>query len=203
MIRRFTVILYAGIVLAACSHRPDTADTVYAELRSVDKLTLASMAISKMATVEDIAFDEASGLRQTADAVLASLKIGDRVAAYSYKTYLRAYIDMSALQPADIRVDESGHSITVDLPAIRTEFAGRDPGLREDHYRVTGLRSSINAGERARIKERMNTRLKAEVESSDTFRNILVERAEAKARRYFESLLAADGYIVHVNFKNK
>ncbi|MDE6334658.1 MAG: DUF4230 domain-containing protein, partial [Muribaculaceae bacterium] len=185
------------------SHRLDTAEAVYSELRSVDKLTLASMSISKMATVEDIAFDEASGLRQTADAVLASLKIGDRVAAYSYNTYLIAYIDMSALRADDIHVDKSRHSITVELPPIHTEFAGRDPGMREDHYRVTGLRSSINADERARIKERMNTRLKTEVESSDTFRNILVERAEAKARRYFESLLAADGYIVHVNFKNK
>lgn len=202
MIRPCILILAIAALLASCAHRPDAADAVYGELRSVDKLTLASMAISKMATVDDMTFDEARGLRQTADAVLSSFKIGDRVAAYSYNTYLRAYIDMSALQPGDIHIDRDARRITVDLPAIRTEFAGRDPGLREEHYRVTGLRSSINADERARIKERMNTRLKAEVEADNTFRDILVQRAQAKARRYFSDLLATDGYTVTVNFKN-
>lgn len=195
------MILSVVAVVSSCSHRPDTAEAVYSELRSVDKLTLASMSISKMATVDDITIDEAKGLRQTADAVLSSLKIGDRVAAYSYNTYLIAYIDMSALRADDIHVDKSRHSITVELPPIHTEFAGRDPGMREEHYRVTGLRSSINADERARIKERMNTRLKTEVESSDTFRDMIVTKAQANAKRYFESLLAADGYTVHVNFR--
>ena len=191
-----------ALMLGACAKGPDRGETFYTELRSVDKLVLASMTITKMATVDDMTLAEAKGLKQTADALLSTVKIGDRVAAYSYDTYLRAYVDMSALTPEDITVDEQARRVTINLPAIKTEFAGRDMGMREDHYRITGLRSDIDARERAAIKERMNRHLKEEVEQKDTFRAIVVEQAQNKARRYFESLLAPAGYTAVINFKN-
>ena len=194
------LFITATALMAACSQAPDPDAEVYSELRSVDKLTLASMTISKMATVDDMRPNDARGIRQTADALLSSFKIGDRVAAYSYNTYMKAYIDMADLRPDDVHVDEAARRITVTLPPIITELAGRDPGFREEHYRVTGLRSSIDADERARIKERMNSQLKAEVEASPAFRAMIVERAQAKARQYFASLLARDGYTVVINF---
>ena len=191
-----------ALMLGACAKTPDRGETFYTELRSVDKLVLASMTITKMATVDDMTLAEAKGLKQTADALLSTVKIGDRVAAYSYDTYLRAYVDMSALTPEDITVDEPARRVTINLPAVKTEFAGRDMGMREDHYRITGLRSDIDARERAAIKERMNRHLKEEVEQKDTFRAIVVEQAQNKARRYFESLLAPAGYTAVINFKN-
>ncbi|MDO4319541.1 MAG: DUF4230 domain-containing protein [Bacteroidales bacterium] len=202
MMKRLLYAAVIAIVAGACTKAPDSGAIFYTELRSVDKLVLASMTITKMATIDDIRLSEAKGIKQTADALLSKLKIGDRVAAYSYDTYLRAYIDMSELRPDDIRVDEATKCVTINLPAVRTEFAGREPGMREDHYRVTGLRSAVDARERADLKERMNTHLKQEVEEKDTFSAALMDRAKDKARRYFESLLAPAGYSAVVTFKN-
>lgn len=73
--------------------------------------------------------------------------------------------------------------------------------IREDHYRVTGMRSDIDARERAVIKEQMNTVLKAEVEEKPEFRNRLIGQAKTKASAYFSSLLGRDGYNVNVKFR--
>ena len=200
--KRIILPALCALMLGACAKTEDPATTFYTELRSVDKLVLASMTITKMATVDDMSVGEAKGLKQTADALLSKVKIGDRVAAYSYDTYLRAYIDMSALTPEDIIVDEASKRITINLPAVKTEFAGRDLGLREDHYRVTGMRSDVDARERAKIKERMNAHLKQEVEQKDNFRSVVEQKARTKATRYFESLVAPSGCTAVVKFKN-
>lgn len=200
---KHTLLLFSlALVMALGGCRKENAATVfYSELHSVDKLVFASMAISKMATIDDIKLEDAQGVKQATDALLSALKIGNRKAAYSYDTYMRAYIDLSTLTPDDVVVDENDKTVKVWLPAVQTELAGRDLGLREDHYRVTGLRSNINAKERADIKERMNAHLKNEVERDDTFRKILTEQAQNKARRYFEGLFAGSGYTPIIKFK--
>ena len=91
--------------------------------------------------------------------------------------------------------------MTIALPPVETEYMGRDVTIREDHYRVTGLRSDIDQDERARIKEAMNASLKAEVEANPEFRQKLEQQARAKARAYFTSIAAADGYKANIIFK--
>lgn len=194
-------LLAAAALLAACSREESPGKVLYSELKSVNKIVLAQMTISKMATIDDLDLAKAEGLRQTGEALLDAVKIGNRKAAYSYNTYLRAYIDMSELTPDDIDIDPSSKTITISLPAIQTEFAGRDPAIREDHYRVTWLRSEINPGERAEMKEKMNTALKKEVEGNSAFKRRVIETARAKGEAYFRSLAALDGYSVTVNFK--
>jgi len=179
----------------------NSVSSYLSEVKSVNKLVLAQMTISKMATIDDIDLANADGLKQTAAGLLDAVKIGDRKAAYSYDTYMRAYIDMSGLTENDIKVDNASKTITLNLPAVQTEFAGRDMEIREDHYRVTGLRSEIDPKERAAIKEQMNTALKKEVEEKSEFRDKLVSEARVKCDSYFKSLLGGDGYNVVVNFK--
>lgn len=191
------------MVLAACVRQPEETHDFYSEVRSVDRLVLAQMTISKMATVDDLRLEDARGPRQTAEAVLDAMKIGKRKAAYSYDTYLRAYIDLSRLQPGDVVTDDVARTVTLTLPAVQTEFAGRDASIREDHYRVTGLRSAIDARERADIKERMNAPLRREVETRPVFRDRLTAQAKAKAETYFTSLLGGEGYTVIVRFKDR
>ncbi len=191
--------LLAGSLLPACS-RPSPEHLFFSEVKTVDKLVLARMSISKMATVDDLRLDEARGLRQTVEALGDAVKIGSRKAAYSYDTYMRAYIDMSAFTEDDVVVDEAARTITLHLPPVVAELEGRDAQVREDHYRVTGLRSAVDAPERAEIKEKMNAELRREVEGSPVFRRQLVERAQEKARAYFTSLLASGGYDVRVEF---
>lgn len=171
------------------------------EVKSVNKLVLAQMTVSKMATIDDIDLAKAEGMKQVAAGLLDAMKVGNRRAAYSYDTYLRAYIDLSGLTPDDVKVDDASRTITLTLPAVQTEFAGRDMEIREDHYRVSGLRSKIEPKERADIKEAMNTALKREVEEKSEFRSRLESEARAKANTYFKALLGSDGYNVIVNFR--
>lgn len=187
----------------SCSGGEDTGKAVYSDLRSVNKIVLAQMSITKMATLEDLDPQKATGLRQTGAALLDAVKIGARRAAYSYDTYLRAYVDMNEFSPEDVRVDESARHIYITLPAVRTEFAGRDASVREDHYRVTGLRSQIDPVERADLKEKMNTALKKEVEEKPVFREKLAKSARAKGRSYFSALASRDGYTVTVSFRDE
>ncbi len=196
------IILLCSIVFGGCRFMgtKEGGRNYLSEVKSVNKLVLAQMTISKMATIDDIDLAKAEGLKQAAAGLLDALKIGDRKAAYSYNTYMKAYIDMSAVTEDDVKVDEATKTITLDLPPIQTEFAGRDVGIREDHYRVTGLRSQIDPKERAEIKEQMNTALKKEVEEKSEFRSRLEAEARSKCVSYFKSLLGGDGYNVVVNF---
>lgn len=198
-----TMILLSAILAGSCARKPDPGEVLYSEFRQVDKLVLARMAVSKMATIDDLDLKDAVGLKQTGAAIIDAVKIGDRKAAYSYDTYLRAYIDMSDFSRDDIYVDDDSHTIQVRLPEILTEYAGRDAAIREEHYRVTGLRSSVSPRERAEMKERMNDALKKEVESNPEFRRRLVEAARSKGVAFFTSLADIDGYTVIVSFKEE
>lgn len=200
-----TIALAAGSLLSGCRFMDgmrETAQRNYlSEVKSVNKLVLAQMTISKMATIDDIDLAKADGMKQMAAGLIDAVKVGNRKAAYSYDTYLKAYVDLSGLTSDDIKVDDATKTITLTLPPVQTEFAGRDMEIRENHYRVSGLRSEIDAKERAEIKEKMNTALKQEVEEKSEFRSRLEAEARSKAVAYFKALLGSDGYNVIVNFK--
>jgi hypothetical protein len=154
-----------------------------------------------MATIDDIKLDEAQGVKQVASALLANIKIGERKGAYAYDTYLRAYIDLSDFSEDDVDISDDGNTLTITLPAVQTEFSGRDVTIRELHYRVTGMRSRISTGERAKIKEMMNKSLVDEVQNKPTFTNDLVAQAKTNAQTYFQSLVGEDKTVV-VRFKD-
>ncbi|MDE5887809.1 MAG: DUF4230 domain-containing protein [Muribaculaceae bacterium] len=46
-------------------------------------------------------------MKQMSAALIDAVKVGNRKAAYSYNTYLRAYIDLSGLPEEDVKVDEA------------------------------------------------------------------------------------------------
>lgn len=199
----------AAGLLVACSS-PSDGDVVLqqsatlpslSEVRTTGKFILAEMAISKMGTIEDLKLDEAQGLRQQAAAVWNKLKVGDRKGAWSYNTYLRAGIDLSSLSSGDMKVDTAGRTVTLTLPPVVVEMAGRDAQMREEHYRVTGLRSNISASERAALKEQMNTHLHQEIKNNPAFVRTLTSRARQRATIYFDSLFSTCGYTTTIKFK--
>lgn len=204
VLRSFLILALLGSMsLVSCRNgvAKEQERDYLSEVKSVNKLVLAQMTISKMATVDDIDLAKAEGLREIAAGLIDALKVGDRKAAYSYDTYLRAYIDLSGVTADDINVDHAAKTITLTLPQVQTEFVGRDLQIREDHYRVTGLRSRIDARERAGIKEHMNEALRREVEEKSEFRSRLEKEARSKCAAYFQSVLGGDGYDVVVNFR--
>lgn len=206
-LRRPLPLLAAGLLLCLSCRRVDPAPEqpeptdYYSIVRSADKLVLAEMTINKIATVEDLRLRDAKGGRQTWEALLNKVKIGNRKAAYSYNTYLRAYIDMAEFTPSDIDVDTASKVMRIRLPEIHTEFAGRDVEVTEAHYRVTGLRSDIRPEERAQVKEAVNESLRREVEERSGFRDRVKATARTKALAYFTALAEENGFTAEIEIK--
>ncbi len=178
---------------AGCAHKQSPA--LLHELQDVQKLSLAEMTVNKVGTISD---NGAKGI----DAFVNGLKVGKRIAAYSFHTYIEAYIDLAELRDEDITVDHDRKLVSLTLPPVHTRYLGRDIGVTEEHYRVSGLCSQITAEERAELKDRMSKSLKEEVDANDEYRRILVDEARAKARGYFSILLKDWGYDSEINFRN-
>lgn len=195
--------------LCGCHRASAPADTspssevLLKRLSGVEQLQVAEISIRKTASIDDLKPSEVEGARQMVAAMIDALKIGDRKAVYSYDTYLRAYVDLGELTPADITVDTAARHISITLPDLHTDYAGRDAEFREEHYRVTGLRSAIDSEERARLKESMNKLLKEEVRQNDEFSRLLIETGRRRAESFVRTFLGVDGYQVEVKWKNR
>lgn len=201
-----TLIIGCMLVLLAvsggCSDGCNEAkQLLVSQIRRCNRLNLGEMRISKTATIEDLKLSDADGPRQTVAALLDAVKIGDRKAVYSYDTYLTAFIDLSAFSEKDVDIDTGAKRVRITLPSVQTRMSGRDVAVREDHYRVTGLRSQVSPAERAAVKEKMSRHLKDEIASDQRYSDILVGRAQQRAIEYFNNLLSHDGYTVEINFR--
>lgn len=171
------------LMLSSCT-KNDT-NQLYQEIKSVDKMVLASMAITKTAIKDDDHW----------------YKKGKRIAVYSYDSYMRAYVDLSQLQVDDLVFDEDAKTVTVMLPPIMTEITGRDMDMRLEYDNIGWWRDSLNSKERAQIKEEANKSFKKEVEENPMFKQQLADAAKRKARKYFETIFDANGYTASIDFK--
>lgn len=170
-------------ILAGCSKKGDPV--LYSEIKSVDKMVFATMSVTKMATMESSDW----------------YTIGKRIAAYSYDCYLRAYIDLSTLQMDDLAFDDNTMTVKVTLPPVITEVTGRDMEMKKEYENIGLLRSELDSKERAEIKEIANKSFMEEVDTPK-FQEPLIESAQKKARKYFETLFAAYGYTASIDFKS-
>ena len=171
------------VLLAACG-KNDT-NQLYQEIKSVDKMVFASMAITKTAKMDDDHW----------------YKKGKRIAVYSYDSYMRAYVDLSQLQMEDLIFDEDAKTVKVMLPPVMTEITGRDMDMRLEYDNIGWWRDSLNSKERAEIKEEANASFKKEVEENPMFKQQLTDAAKRKARKYFETIFDANGYTASIDFK--
>ncbi len=181
----FRLLAATCLVFASCAKSDGSDIRLYQELKSADKMVFASMAITKTAKTESSDW----------------YKVGKRIAVYSYDTYMRAYIDLSALQIDDLVFDDAARTVKVTLPPVETEIVGRDMELRKEYENIGIMRSNPDSKERAEIKEAANASFKAEIEENPVFKTQLTEAARHKARKYFETLFEANGYTASIDFK--
>lgn len=153
------------LLLCSCSNNDNTG--LYQEIKSVDKMVFASMAITK--TV----LNDQENL------------FGRRYAAYSYDTYMRAYIDLSSLQMDDLQFDDNDKTVRVTLPPVVAELTGRDIEMREVYKNTTGLRGDLDEKEIAQLQEQANSDLKKEIEENPMFKAHLTDVAKRKALKIF------------------
>lgn len=173
-----------GLLTLGSCNKTDNAG-LYQEMKSVDKIVFASMAITKTAIMESSDW----------------YTIGKRIAAYSYDTYMHAYVDLSALQMDDLVFDEDAKTVKVTLPPVMTEITGRDMEMRKEYENIGLMRSDLDSKERAEIKEKANASFKTEVEENRMFKQQLTDAAKRKARKYFETIFEANGYTASIDFK--
>lgn len=184
-IRALIAMTIGAVLVSACSNKTDNKG-LYQEIKSVDKMVFATMAISKTSKMDSTSW----------------YTIGKRIAVYSYDSYMRAYIDLSALQMEDLVFDDEAKTVKVTLPPVVTEITGRDMEMRKVYDNIGFFRDSIDSKERAKIKEYTNKSFKKEVEENPMFKEQLTEAAKRKARKYFEAIFEANGYTASIEFKN-
>lgn len=197
------LILSPLLVSMASACTNNTEMVLRSEIKDCGKLVLAEMSIRKVGKIKDKPVSESTGLKSFAMSLVDAVKPGDRVAVYSYDTYLRAYVDLTQLADEDIEINENSRTLTLTLPPMATEFAGRDFEFNEEHYRVSGLHSDVSVEERAELKEKMSASLRQEIEADPIFVNTVSRAAQEKAESYFKALLAPYGYQVTVKFTPK
>lgn len=192
-IMRFAGVLamIAVTMMTSCSKEEQKNDEIpasmklYQELRSVDRMTFASMSITKSVKMESDAW----------------YKVGKRIAVYSYDSHMQAYIDMSELQESDLVFDDKQHTVRITLPTVKTEVSGRDMTMRKEYENIGFFRSDLSSKERAEMKERANKSFVKEVKDNPEFRERLTDEAQRKARKYFEALCDSAGYMATIDFK--
>ena len=198
--RHIIFALVAAISLAACKEQPDPEIELASRLRDVSRLELAQMTVGKVGMISDHKYEDAKTLEEKTRAMLDAMKIGNRVGVYSYDTYMVAYIDLSRLSADDISIDKKNNVVHLTLPPVEVMIDGREPQLHEEHYRVTGLRSSIKPDERAALKSQMAAEVRKELDANEESRKILVDEAQRKAKAWFSEILRTWGYTPDVSF---
>ena len=179
-------LLTVVLCLVGCQKKENTDHTLYQEIKSVDKMVFANMAITKTAVFENDDW----------------YTVGKRIAAYSYDSYLRAYIDLSELQEDDLKFNDETMTVKVTLPPVITEVTGRDMVMRKEYENIGTFRKTLDSKERAQIKEKANESFTKEIVENPMFNKQLVDAAKRKARAYFEALFKANGYSASIDFKN-
>lgn len=180
--------LLIGVFLFACSKKqaPDHT-SIYEEIRHVNKMEFASMAVTKTVKTERSDW----------------YKVGKRIAVYSFDTYLKAFIDLYEFEPEDMDFDEENKTVKVTLPPVKVEISGRDMEMKKEYENVGIFRTDIDSKERARMKEKASAELKKEMEGNPEYKRRLEETARRKARSYFETLFKNAGYTAYIRFSDE
>ena len=181
-------ILFAIPFLLACSKKqaPDHT-SIYEEIRHVNKMEFASMAVTKTVKTERTDW----------------YKVGKRIAVYSFDTYLKAYIDLYQFEMENMEFDEENKIVKVTLPPVKVEIAGRDMEMKKEYENVGMFRTEIDSKERAKMKEKASSELKKELEGNPEYKQRLEDTARRKARSYFESLFKNAGYTAYIRFSDE
>lgn len=181
-------ILLAISLLFACTKKPAPDHTqLYEEIRHVNKMEFASMAVTKTVKTERSDW----------------YKVGKRIAVYSFDTYLKAYIDLYQFDMENMEFDEENKTVKVTLPPVKIEIAGRDMAMKKEYENVGMFRTEIDSKERAKMKEKASADLKKELEGNPEYKQRLEDTARRKARSYFETLFKNAGYTAFIRFSDE
>lgn len=140
----------ALVVVSACSSANEpSAEDVAMRLKRSDRLYVAEYVVHKIVTANDV--KRLSGKVLNNDFSIP-LSLGDRKIAIPMDAVVKAYIDFSAITPADIKIGEEGR-LKVCLPEPKVEMTSSKidhSGVREytDMFRSSFSDAEISEFER-------------------------------------------------------
>lgn len=185
--KAITILLTIPLLFACSRKQAIVHKSLYEEIKHVNKMEFASMAVTKTVKTERTDW----------------YKVGKRIAVYSFDTHLKAYIDLYEFEMEDMEFDEENKTVKVTLPPIKIEIAGRDMEMKKEYENVGMFRTEIDSKERAKMKEKASAELKKELEGDPEYKRRLQETARRKARTYFENLFKNAGYKAYIRFSDE
>lgn len=186
-LRDLFILLLIPILFACSKKQAPHHTSIYEEIRHVNKMEFASMAVTKTVKTERSDW----------------YKVGKRIAVYSFDTYLKAYINLYEFEMENMEFDEENKTVKVTLPPVKVEIAGRDMEMKKEYENVGIFRTEIDSKERARMKEKASADLKKELEGNPEYKQRLEDSARRKARSYFENLFKNAGYTAYIRFSDE
>ena len=186
-IRVFSILLAIPFLFACSKQQASDHTQLYEEIRHVNKMEFASMAVTKTVKTERSDW----------------YKVGKRIAVYSFDTYLKAYIDLYEFEPEDMVFDEENKTVKVTIPPVKIEVAGRDMEMKKEYENVGMFRTEIDSKERAKMKEKASADLRKELDGNPEYKQKLDDSARRKARSYFENLFKNAGYTAFIRFSDE
>lgn len=186
-LRDLFILLLIPILFACSKKQAPDHTSIYEEIRHVNKMEFASMAVTKTVKTERSDW----------------YKVGKRIAVYSFDTYLKAYIDLYQFEMENMEFDEENKTVKVTLPPVKIEIAGRDMEMKKEYENVGMFRTEIDSKERARMKEKASADLKKELEGNPEYKQRLEDTARRKARSYFENIFKNAGYKAYIRFSDE
>ncbi|MDE5814355.1 MAG: DUF4230 domain-containing protein [Muribaculaceae bacterium] len=185
--KAFFILLAIPFLFACTTEQAPDHTQLYEEIRQVNKMEFASLAVTKTVKTERSDW----------------YKVGKRIAVYSYDTHLKAYIDLNLIAPEDMEFDEENKTVRLTLPPVQIEVAGRDMQMRKEYENVGMFRSNVSSQERAKMKEKANSELMKELQGNPEYKLRLEQTARQKARSYFETLFKNSGYTASIQFSDE
>lgn len=183
----------ALLMFAGCHDDGPTVDA-YSELHDIHKLRLAQITVAKAVKITDSRLPDDNGFLTGTKIISGDSKGGTRIAVYSFDTHVNAHVDMSALKPSDVKVDDNARTLHLTLPPVEVVWDGGNVNYHQDHYRITSLKASINSDERTRLKNEIGQQLHEELKADPRYAQHLKEVAQKKAVAYFSDLISGWGY---------
>ena len=190
------------LLLSSCSGSPE--GRLIEALRAVHKLELAEAEAEQTFVIRGKEWKDVKTIGEGLSNLAELIKPGDRIGVYSFRSYAVAYIDLSGVRDADIVYREEAGRIALSLPAVKVESIGRSTTLGVLHERVTGSQEPINSEEKKALQDRASRLFLESLSPGMPLYEDLVDRAEEKAKAFFDSMARANGYSgADVTFKDR
>ena len=189
------------LLLTGCGGSPE--GRLNEAIRKTSKLELAETEAEQTFVIRGKEWKDVKSIGEGLSHLSELLKPGERIGVYSFRSYAVAYIDLSAVRDEEIVYDDKDKRVKLILAAVQVESIGRSTTLNVLHERVSGSQEPITPEEKKALQDRASKLFLESLQPGAPLYEELAERAEKKAKAFFDGMARANGYTgAEVTFKD-